>query len=219
MRTLLAILTIAASFSLANVAGAAEPSKTDAVVEDRVQALIPDIETYIASGMKGFDVPGFVIGIVANDNSYTPKASVCAARAVVRRSIRARSSRSAQPKAFLATTIGIMVDRGKLRWDDRVVDLDTEFQLKEPWVTREFRVFDLLAQRSGLPPYVNDTLSTLGINEPALIRSLRHVEPVSSFRATFAYTNITHLLAGRFVAKPQELRIGTRFFERNCSIR
>ena len=34
-----------------------------------------------------------------------------------------------------------------------------------------------------------------------MIRSLRHVEPVSSFRSTFAYTNITHLLAGRIVAK------------------
>ena len=38
-------------------------------------------------------------------------------------------------------------------------------------------------------------------DEAALIRSLRHVEPVSSFRTTFAYTNITHRLAGRVVAK------------------
>ena len=37
-----------------------------------------------------------------------------------------------------------MVDRGKLRWDDRVVDLYPEFKLKDPWVTREFRVFDVL---------------------------------------------------------------------------
>jgi CubicO group peptidase (beta-lactamase class C family) len=94
-----------------------------------------------------------------------------------------------------------MVDRGKLRWDDRVVDLDPDFQLKDPWVTREFRVFDLLAQRSGLPPYANDALGMLGLDEASLIRSLRHVEPVSSFRSTFAYTNITHLLAGRIVAK------------------
>ena len=41
----------------------------------------------------------------------------------------------------------------------------------------------------------------LGLDEASLIRSLRHVEPVSSFRSTFAYTNITHLLAGRIVAK------------------
>ena len=34
-----------------------------------------------------------------------------------------------------------------------------------------------------------------------MIRSLRHVEPVSSFRSTFAYTNITHMLAQRVVAR------------------
>ena len=82
-----------------------------------------------------------------------------------------------------------------------MVDLDPEFQLKDPWVTREFRVFDLAAQRSGLPPYANDMLTNLGFDQAALIRSLRHVEPVSSFRTTFAYTNITHLLASRIVAK------------------
>jgi hypothetical protein len=48
---------------------------------------------------------------------------------------------------------------------------------------------------------VNDMLLALDFNEAALIRSLRHVEPVSSFRTTFAYTNITHLLASRIVAQ------------------
>ena len=72
--------------------------------------------------------------------------------------------------------------------------------MMDPWVTREFRVFDLLAQRSGLPPLVNDMVAMLGFDEAALIGSLRNVEPVASFRTTFAYTNITHLLASRIVA-------------------
>ena len=104
-------------------------------------------------------------------------------------------------KAFLATTMAIAVDRGGLAWDDRVVDLDPDFQMKDPWVTREFRVFDMIAQRSGLPPYANDFVGLLGFDQPAMIRSLRHVEPVSSFRSTFAYTNITHMLAQRVVAQ------------------
>lgn len=104
-------------------------------------------------------------------------------------------------KGFLATTLAIAVDRGKFRWDDRVVDLDPEFQLKDPWVTREFRMFDIMAQRSGLPAYVNDMLSVLGLDQATLIRSLRYVDPVSSSRSTFAYTNITHLEAGRIVAE------------------
>jgi hypothetical protein len=81
--------------------------------------------------------------------------------------------------------MALMVDRGKFRWDDRVVDLDPEFQLKDPWVTREFRAFDLTPQRSGLPPVVNNMLAMLDFNEAALIGSLRNVEPVSSFRSTF----------------------------------
>jgi CubicO group peptidase (beta-lactamase class C family) len=39
-----------------------------------------------------------------------------------------------------------------------------------------------------------------------MIRSLRYVEPASSFRSTFAYTNITHVLAGRIVAKAADAR-------------
>jgi len=200
----LSFLMIAAlvSFNLANVARAVDSSKTDAVMEDRVQTRIPDIEAYITSGMKGFDVPGVAIGIVAGDKLvYAKGFGMRSKGSGVPVDTRTIFQIGSTTKAFLATTLAIMVDRGKLRWDDRVVDLDPDFQLKDPWVTREFRVFDLLAQRSGLPSYANDGLGMLGLDDAALIRSLRHVEPVSSFRSTFAYTNITHLLAGRIVAK------------------
>ncbi|QRM30367.1 serine hydrolase [Microvirga sp. VF16] len=201
MRPLLLAVALAILASQ-DVAKAAEPSESGPALGTRIQALIPEIETYAEGGMKAFDLPGLALGIVAND------------RLVYGKGFGVRSKTGGEPvdtrtvfqigsttKAFLATTLAITVDRGKLRWDERIVDLDPEFQLKDPWVTREFRVFDLLAQRSGLPPYANDALGLLGLAEPALIRSLRYVEPVSSFRSTFAYTNITHLLAGRVVAK------------------
>ena len=201
---LLSLLTAAvfASVNLPRGARAAEMSESGPPLEAQIEALTPGIETYTAGGMKTFASPGLALGIVAND------------RLVYAKGFGVRSKTGGEPvdtrtvfqigsttKAFLATTLAIMVDRDKLRWDDRVVDLDPDFQLKDPWVTREFRVFDLLAQRSGLPPYANDALGLLGLAEPALIRSLRYVEPASSFRSTFAYTNITHLLAGRVVAK------------------
>jgi CubicO group peptidase (beta-lactamase class C family) len=167
----------------------------------RIQALEPELEAYIAAGMKASDTPGLAIGIVSGDRLVYARGfgvrSKAKGGAVGTRTVFQIGSTT---KAFLAATLAIAVDRGKLRWDDRIVDLDSEFQLKDPWVTREFRVFDLLAQRSGLPPYANDSLGTLGLDEAALIRSLRNVEPVSSFRTTFAYTNITHMLAGRVVA-------------------
>ena len=196
------IIVALIGFDPDNATRAADVSKSDTATEDRVQALIPAIEAYIASGMRGFDVPGLALGIVAGDKLIYAKGfgvrSKSGGMPVDTRTIFQIGSNA---KAFLAATEAIMVDRGKLRWHDRVVDLDPEFQLKDPWVTREFRVFDLLAQRSGLPPFVNDMLAMTDFDEAALIRSLRDVEPVSSFRTTFAYTNITHLLASRIVAK------------------
>jgi CubicO group peptidase (beta-lactamase class C family) len=196
------IVVGALTLNLPYTAKGAEPSKTEATIEGRVQELIPEIEAYITSGMKGFDIPGLAIGIVANDRLIYAKGF----------GVRSKSNRlpvdtrtvfqiGSTTKAFLTATMAIMVDRGKLRWDDRVVDLYPEFRLKDPWVTREFRLFDLPAQRSGLPPAVNDILVMLNFKEPEIIRSLGHVEPVSSFRTTFAYTNVTHLLASRIVAK------------------
>jgi CubicO group peptidase (beta-lactamase class C family) len=196
------IIVVAFTLNLPNTAKAAEPSTTKTTIEGRVQELIPDIEAYITSGMKGFDIPGLAIGIVANNRLIYAKGFGVRSKSnglpVDTRTVFQIGSTT---KAFLTATMAIMVDRGKLRWDDRVVDLYPEFQLKDPWVTREFRVFDLPAQRSGLPPLVNDILAMLNFKEPEMIRSLGHVEPVSSFRTTFAYTNITHLLASRIVAK------------------
>jgi CubicO group peptidase (beta-lactamase class C family) len=180
---------------------AADPNKPDQALETHIQGLIPDIERYITSGMKSFDVPGLAIGIVANDKLVYGKGFGVRAKedggTVDTKTVFQIGSAT---KAFLGTTLAIMVDRGRFKWDDRVIDLYPDFQLKDPWVTREFRVFDLIAQRSSLPPYANDMLGMIGVSETDMIRSLRYVDPVSSFRSTFAYTNITHVLAGRIVA-------------------
>lgn len=205
-RDVLAAAIAGIGTSLAAGAAAAAPAAGapagEAGMEARVHGFIPALEAAVARGMKAFDVPGAAIGIVVGD------------RLVYARGFGVRSRVTNAPvnsgtvfqigsttKAFLAATLAMMVDRKRLKWDDRVVDLDPEFALSDPWVTREFRVFDLLAQRSGLPPYANDGLGILGFDQAALIHSLRYVAPVSSFRSTFAYTNITHMLAGRIVAK------------------
>lgn len=172
--------------------------------QERIETLTPELETLIESGMKDFDLPGLAIGIVADDKLVYAKGFGTRSKGGEPVDSKTVFQIGSATKAFLATTLAIAVDKGKMKWDDRVVDLDPEFQLEDPWVTREFRVFDMIAQRSGLPPHVNDALGMLGIDEAALIRSLRNVEPVSSFRSTFAYTNVTHMLAGRVVAKQMD---------------
>ena len=194
---LLPLMTVFFIAAISGQAAAADPP-----IEALIETMIPVTEAYIANGMKTFDLPGLAMGIVANDRLVYSKGFGVRSKAggapVDTRTVFQIGSAT---KGFLSATMALMVDRGKFKWDDRVVDLDPEFQLKDAWVTREFRMFDLLAQRSGLPPYANDALGIFGISRDGLIHSLRYVEPVSSFRSTFAYTNITHILAGRIVAR------------------
>ena len=200
-----ALLTAALAGIGTGLSGGSASANTDPVPPDmaaRIQALIPDLDAEIARGMKAFNMPGLAIGIVCQDQLAYAKGFGVSDRAtnapVTTRTVFQIGSTT---KAFLAATLAMMVDRGHFRWDDRVADLYPDFVLHDPWVTREFRVFDLIAQRSGLPPYVNDALSGFGFDQTALIRSLRFVEPVSSFRSTFGYINIAHMVAGRIVAK------------------
>jgi CubicO group peptidase (beta-lactamase class C family) len=143
----------AAVLSAVPAAAQAQPTSVNPAMEARIQALVPDLEAYTTSAIQAFGVPGLAIGIVAGDRLVYAKGFGVRSKAggapVDARTIFQVGSTT---KAFLAATMGITVDRGKFKWDDRVVDLDPEFQLRDPWVTREFRVFDLLAQRSGLPP-------------------------------------------------------------------
>src|SRR5215813_8517562 len=46
---------------------AATPDKPEQSAAERIDALTPNLESYLANGMKTFDVPGVAIGIVAGD--------------------------------------------------------------------------------------------------------------------------------------------------------
>jgi CubicO group peptidase (beta-lactamase class C family) len=170
-------------------------------LEERIRALVPDLEHQVTVGMAAFGVPGAAIGIVAGDRLVYSKGFGVKRKGGGSVGPKTAFQIGSTTKAFLATLLALAVDRGKLAWDDRVIDRDPSFALKDPYVTREFRIYDLLAQRSGLPPYANDALSALGFGADRLMHSLRFVEPTTSFRSTFTYTNITHTFAGRIAAK------------------
>lgn len=84
-------------------------------------------------------------------------------------------------------------------WNDRIVDHDPGFALKDPYVTANVTVADLFSHRSGLPDHAGDLLEDLGYQRDYILRHLR-LEPLTAFRATYAYTNYGLTEAGVAVA-------------------
>jgi len=104
-------------------------------------------------------------------------------------------------KAFTAAALAVLVDEGKIRWDDPVIDHLPGFRMYDPWVTREITVRDLLVHRSGLGRGQGDLMlvPATTISRDDVVRRLRFLKPATSFRASFAYDNILYIVAGAVI--------------------
>jgi len=102
-------------------------------------------------------------------------------------------------KGITAASVALLVDEGKLRWDDRVIEHLPGFRVADPYVTRELTLRDLLAHRSGLTPDA-DWLWGLGYRPDEILARLRYATQGSSLRAAFSYQNVLYLVLGEVVA-------------------
>ncbi|ATQ45007.1 serine hydrolase [Caulobacter mirabilis] len=104
-------------------------------------------------------------------------------------------------KAITAAAIATLVDQGKLGWDDKVVDHLPDFQMYDPWVTREMTIRDLLVHRSGLGRGAGDLLFVprTDLSRAESVRRLRHLKPATSFRSGYAYDNVLYMVLGEVI--------------------
>ncbi len=109
------------------------------------------LNEYIVKAMKDWETPGLALAIVKNDSVIFMKGygvrKLGESAAVTPRTIFAIASTT---KAMTVTCLGMLVDSGKVNWDDPVTKYLAWFQLYDPYVTRELTVRDLLCHRSGL---------------------------------------------------------------------
>ena len=104
-------------------------------------------------------------------------------------------------KAFTATALAILVDEGKLQWDDRVADKLPGFRMYDPYASSEMTVTDLLVHRSGLGLGEGDLMIFPSTNRTRaeLVHDIRFLKPAHSFRAGYDYDNVLYIVAGQLV--------------------
>ncbi|MFB0565563.1 MAG: serine hydrolase [Candidatus Aminicenantaceae bacterium] len=103
-------------------------------------------------------------------------------------------------KAFTAVSMGILVDEGKLDWDEPVRKYLPSFKLKDSFATERMTPRDLVCHRSGLPRHDWVWYNSSALREE-LIERLQHLEPSKDFRTVFQYQNLMFMTAGYLVGK------------------
>src|ERR1700722_3666598 len=156
-----------------------------------------DFDKYVAQGVVDWHVPGLAVAVIQGDSVVFQKAY--GVRDVTTNApfdIHTRSAIGSTTKAMTVVALGMLVDEGKVRWDDRVIDHLPDFRLYDEYVTRDLRIRDLLTHRSGLGGEGDLLWANPDMPEAEIVRRMRFLKPESPLRTRFSYNNIMYQVAG-----------------------
>jgi CubicO group peptidase (beta-lactamase class C family) len=163
-------------------------------------APLAGFDAYVERAMHDWRVPGVAVAVVKDD-------SVVFARGygVRKRGEPGRVDEhtvfgvGSVTKAFTAAVAGSLVAEGRMGWDDPVTKHLPWLQFRDPWMTRQVTIRDLLSHRSGLSSG-NQLWYAFGYGRDEILRRIRHLPPGPAFRSDFDYNNLGLLAAGQAAA-------------------
>lgn len=164
-----------------------------------------EIDALIANAMEKFNVAGVAVAIVKDGKIVHKKGyGVKSIDTKLLIDEHTNFEIASNSKAFTTAALSILVDEGKLSWNDNVKKYIPEFKMYNDYVTENFTIEDLLCHRSGLGLGAGDLMmfpdgTDFTIND--VIKSFQYFTPVSGFRTQFNYDNQLYLVAGEIIAR------------------
>ena len=159
------------------------------------------LDSVLSKALEDFELPGMAVGVIKDSTIVFNKGYGYRVwnsdKMVDTESLFGIASLS---KAFTAAAIGILVDEGKLDWNDRVIDYLPWFKLSDSYVEKELTIVDLLTHRAGYNTFDGDLL-WYGSNydRKKILRRFREMPAKISFRSEYGYSNIMFLAAGEVI--------------------
>ncbi len=176
---------------------------TIGIAQKKQPGLPPKLDTYINNVINSLNVPGVAVAIVKDGKVLLSKGygvkRLGTTEKVDDQTLFLIASNS---KAFTATSLALLVEDGKIGWNDKVVKHLPWFKMSDPYVTQHITVRDLLVHHSGLPAYGGDIMlfPPATYSRKEILEKLPQIPLKYDFRTTYAYDNILYVAAGELVS-------------------
>jgi CubicO group peptidase (beta-lactamase class C family) len=164
---------------------------------------LKEIDAYAQTVLTTHGGPGMAIAIVKDDKLVSAKGygtrELGKNAPVDENTLFAIASNT---KAFTSASLAILVDEKKIAWDDKVSKYLPDFEMYDPWVTNELTIRDLVTHRVGLDTFSGDLLwyeTTYSSDD--ILKRVRYLKPVSSFRTRYGYQNLMFIAAGKVLER------------------
>ncbi|AHG93230.1 beta-lactamase (plasmid) [Gemmatirosa kalamazoonensis] len=172
----------------------------------RTPAPLAGFDAYVEHAVRDWGIAGVSVAVVKDDSVvYARGFGVRMAGKPDRVDENTVFAIGSNTKLFTAVAAGMLVDDGRMRWDDPATKFLPGFQLYDPWVTREITVRDLLSHRSGLGRRGDMIAYGAPRSRAEVLRRVRYLTPNSSFRSEFGYQNLMVLAAGEAAAAAADI--------------
>ncbi|MEO8934326.1 MAG: serine hydrolase [Xanthomarina sp.] len=165
------------------------------------ESLPENFESWIESSRQDWKIPGMAVGIVKNGEvvyakgfgeKLLGKGEMVDANTVF--------SIASVSKNMTAAALGILVDEGKINWDDKITKHIPWFQLKDPWITQEITIRDVLTHQVGLGRILGNRLQFMTTSSrDSILYQMRYMDLEKPFRSEFVYNNVMYSLAGQII--------------------
>lgn len=163
------------------------------------------VDSLVQKAMQQFKVAGVSVAIV-KDGKVIHKKGYGVRSATTQLAVDEYTNFqiASNSKAFTTAALSILIDEGKINWDDKVKSFLPEFKLYNEYVTENFTIADLLCHRSGLGLGAGDLMNFpdgTDFTIKDVLVNLQHFKPVSAFRTQFDYDNQLYFIAGELIAR------------------
>ena len=167
--------------------------------------------------MHDWNLPGLSIAIVQDGRPVYLKGF--GARVVgepARVDAHTRFGMMSTTKALTAMAVAMLVDEGKLAWDDPVQKTLPWFQLADADFSRRLTVRDTLRHSAGVGPDADLLWLRGDLSSRQILERLRELAPAYPPYSSFGYANVMYQLAGELVSvasgMPWDRYVETRIF-------
>lgn len=183
------------------------------------ESLPENFDEWVEASRQDWKIPGMAIGIVKDGEVVYAKGfgekKLGGGEAVDANTIFSIASVS---KNITAAALGILVDEGKIDWDDKVTQHIPWFKLKDPWVTNELTIRDALVHRVGSGRVLGNRLQFMTDSpRDTILYQMRYMDLEKPFRSDYVYNNVMYSLVGQIIEHVEGVTwdefLQTRLFE------
>jgi CubicO group peptidase (beta-lactamase class C family) len=188
MRRILALLGLLMTLASSEVRCAPPP-----------QGPSPEIDAYLEKARKDWNIPGLAVAVVQGDATMAKGYGVRELgkpEPVDENTVFDAASLS---KSFTAALAAILVDEGKMKWDDPIRRYLPDLVLPDPYLAENATLRDFLSHRTGLEPANMMWLLTAN-SRAEVLRRVRCLKAAAPFRTDMVYSNVGFTVAGEAIA-------------------